>query len=697
MNLLKKLHVAGVLLVGLVATSAYSQISKPSWPAAQGYLKNSNYYTVKVKQGNNSFTTITTLMTESQDELIASSNNNMFKNRSFSFAPFSYDPNAGALTVQIEKKNMSGTVASNLSNVEVMNADSNVSKINNNTVQFTLNEPKYVSVNFQFGSNQNTHNNHSVIKNMLMIFADPIDSDLNEPSGSNKVVYSSNTTANQIKNADIVVFRNGYHDVVSRFGNDGIRVTSGTKVWLAPGAVVAGSIAGINSNNQTGFNVAPDVEIFGRGLLYMGEHRNNPTTPNSGPFWRPDDPDFVHSGAMTEAISLEGAKRVDIRGIIIGDLMWHGVVVGSDALIERVKIWGWHGNNDGMRPGENSIVRNNFIRPVDDAFYAFAMYGENNVIWPSYNGAIITAGWVGKYNTGGIELNDTKVIYPEWTGKGNNNGIVASQLGDTQECTGITINDMEVWGDPIAILNLKPSSRRHESQNFNNQAANPGVRNVSISNLTIHGIVKEPNLLQSDAAFEVKNVDLHNVKVNGVTLTNADRSNSSIFEGNNLTNSAYLNITGSSNGGGGNNDVQNGTYFLEAKHSGKYVEVGGFSTSNGGNIQQWSSATGNQKKWQVSNVSGDWFKLVNVLSGKAMDVANYSTDNGGNIHQWGFSGSDNQLFKFEDLGNGYYSIRNKMSDKCVDISGVSQDNGANVHQWGCSGNNNQQFKLIATN
>ncbi|KMT64913.1 RICIN domain-containing protein [Catenovulum maritimum] len=691
-NYFKHAYILCLVVLSLAITQLNAQVIIPNWPSDQGYLKTSSYYTVKVKQATGSFMTVKTLMTESQDELIASSQNNLFKQRSFNFSAFSFDPSAGAITVRVIKKNMSGSLATNLSNIEVINSDGSIKKINDNTIEFKLNNPKYVAINFKLSDNQKSNNGHTVVKNMMMLFADPINNDLNEPSGSNKVVYSSSTSQTQLRNADIIVFRDGYHNVVSRFGNDGIRITSGAKVWLAPGAVVAGSIAGVNSNNQTGFNVAPNVEIYGRGLLYMGEHRNNPNSPNSGPFWRPDDPDFVHSGAMTEAISLNGAKNVNIRGIIVGDLMWHGIVVGSDAVIDRVKIWGWHGNNDGMRPGDNSIVKNNFIRPVDDAFYAFGMTGDNNLIWPSYNGAIVTAGWVGKYNTGGIQLTNTKVIYPEWTGKGNNNGIVASQLGDTQECTGISIDNMQVWGDPIAILNLKPSSRRHESPNWSAQSYNAGVRNVSISNLTIYGNVKEANLVQSDGAFEVKNIDLHNIKINGNYLTNSDRSNNSLFEGNNLINSAYLNI--SSTDDTGNTGVVNGTYYIEAKHSGKYIEVAGFNTDNGGNIQQWSGQQGTQKQWQVTQISGEWYKLINTLSGKALDVASFSTQNGGNIHQWGYSGNDNQLFKFEAQNNGYYIIRNKLSDKCVDVSANSQDNGANIHQWGCSNSDNQQFKLI---
>lgn len=50
--------------------------------------------------------------------------------------------------------------------------------------------------------------------------------------------------------------------------------------------------------------------------------------------------------------------------------------------------------------------------------------------------------------------------------------------------------------------------------------------------------------------------------------------------------------------------TDNGYYKLIAKHSGKLVEVSGFSTTNGGNVQQWTD---------VNQTSGQW-KLVSTSS-----------------------------------------------------------------------------------
>lgn len=142
--------------------------------------------------------------------------------------------------------------------------------------------------------------------------------------------------------------------------------------------------------------------------------------------------------------------------------------------------------------------------------------------------------------------------------------------------------------------------------------------------------------------------------------------------------------------------ISNGTYFLQIRHSNKFVEVQASSTANGGNVQQWQGQSGNHKQWQITKVSGEWYKIINLNSNKALDVSNWSTSNGGNIHQWNYTGNDNQLWKFVDKGSGWYQIVSKHSGKALDIQGGvnATGNGANIYQWAPNNNFNQQFKLI---
>ena len=85
------------------------------------------------------------------------------------------------------------------------------------------------------------------------------------------------------------------------------------------------------------------------------------------------------------------------------------------------------------------------------------------------------------------------------------------------------------------------------------------------------------------------------------------------------------------------------------------------------------------------------FYIQSVASGGLLDINGYSTQNGGNLQQWEFTGADNQKFIFKDAGDGTYFIQAVQSGKYIDIEGPSTNSGANVHQWQFNGNNSQRW------
>ncbi|MEM9456189.1 MAG: glycosyl hydrolase family 8 [Myxococcota bacterium] len=144
------------------------------------------------------------------------------------------------------------------------------------------------------------------------------------------------------------------------------------------------------------------------------------------------------------------------------------------------------------------------------------------------------------------------------------------------------------------------------------------------------------------------------------------------------------------NGDGGGLD---GTvHRLNAKHSGRCVDVAGASTTNGAHIQQWGCYDGNNQKWRFER-SGDDFRIVSVSSDRCMEVKDASTANGATVQQWSCHGGDHQLWTVESANGGALRLRNKKSGKCLDVAGVSQSNGAHMQQWNCSGGDNQAFNL----
>ncbi|OPZ19650.1 MAG: Dextranase precursor [candidate division BRC1 bacterium ADurb.BinA364] len=144
----------------------------------------------------------------------------------------------------------------------------------------------------------------------------------------------------------------------------------------------------------------------------------------------------------------------------------HGIVAGGGARIANIKYLGWHCNNDGIRVGGGSEIRDSFLRCVDDHFYNFNIHAHGLTLWAGHNGAILTYGWGGNgtYNSGASLLENIDIIHPEWTSLGNNNGLAASQIdldykpygygGDTTTI----LRDIRIEGAIPGLLNLKPRS-----------------------------------------------------------------------------------------------------------------------------------------------------------------------------------------------------------------------------------------------
>jgi hypothetical protein len=87
-----------------------------------------------------------------------------------------------------------------------------------------------------------------------------------------------------------------------------------------------------------------------------------------------------------------------------------------------------------------------------------------------------------------------------------------------------------------------------------------------------------------------------------------------------------------------------------------------------------------------------WYQFVSRHSGKAMDVAGWSTVDGGGIQQWvAVASQANQQFQFVDAGNGYYKLRNRHSGKVIEVANASD--GASVYQFTDNGNTRQHFRL----
>jgi hypothetical protein len=210
--------------------------------------------------------------------------------------------------------------------------------IKGRTITFTLNEPGKFSIS--------RPGDHGSTAEMLFLFANLPEMDAPQPD------------APGIRNLGPGVHRGS------------IEAHTGDRIYIAPGAVVFGSI------NIWGVN---DVRMWGRGtVVYDG-----PQNPNADEGW-------MHKPNW-HAIVMDHARNVHITGItlVVRSRTWMIQLLSSrDLLFENIKVIGGcpgNANQDGMDwlGGGDTLVRDCFFRASDDIF---ALYGN----WLGYSEPALT-------------------------------------------------------------------------------------------------------------------------------------------------------------------------------------------------------------------------------------------------------------------------------------------------------------------
>ena len=144
--------------------------------------------------------------------------------------------------------------------------------------------------------------------------------------------------------------------------------------------------------------------------------------------------------------------------------------------------------------------------------------------------------------------------------------------------------------------------------------------------------------------------------------------------------------------------IADGWYTVQARHSGKCLDVYRSSTADRANVQQYTCNTTSNQIWYfrlklyATNVYH--YEVRALHSDKCLDVEGPSVADGANVHQFGCRDTSNQRWLLFPSGAvGYYEIRAFHSDKCLDVYRSLTTNGTNVQQYTCRGTNNQFWRL----
>ena len=138
---------------------------------------------------------------------------------------------------------------------------------------------------------------------------------------------------------------------------------------------------------------------------------------------------------------------------------------------------------------------------------------------------------------------------------------------------------------------------------------------------------------------------------------------------------------------------------ISAKHSGKCLDLAGWSTANGVQMSQWSCNGGTNQQWLFKDVGNARYQIVSKASGKCLDIKDGSKVDGAIVQQMECqAGATKQQFTFVPEAGGYNKLKSVASGKCLDVTAMSTANGAKVVQWSCglanaAGGDNQRWMI----
>lgn len=427
------------------------------WPTEQGQAKLSEHYKVFVTVDGEEEKQIQVLQSdpivekEKPDGTIGEDLQATYtKQRSFSFVPVTYDPSQDKkLTFRIESKDGYSS-----SNVQISPKSYNLSaQGSGSSVSFTVDAAnKYIAVNFDDPRNIVTVpagqggavTSFDWIKDMLCIFVDPVETLRPNPARQNIVYYSKEVSESDLANAEVIYFKPGYYNLkkdgsrgamINEQG--GLTITANQKIYIAGGAFVEGYILRRNYGDS-------NQAVYGRGILSGRQY-----------MWQPENSNRL----MGQLIQLGNNAVID--GVIAMESPHHGIVPTDNATFTNVKFLGWHCNNDGLRPGLNSKISNCFIRACDDFFYNYTLDVKDCVLWPAFNGSILTNGWQ-YFDIGGSVFDNIDIIFPEWLSMGNNKGLIMSQneyaYNPPVGAPTTVLRNIRFEGKIPGFVNLKPNS-----------------------------------------------------------------------------------------------------------------------------------------------------------------------------------------------------------------------------------------------
>ena len=254
----------------------------------------------------------------------------------------------------------------------------------------------------------------------LFIFADPPEKDV------------------PAKGPGVHFFGPGVHDIGPHYA-----VQGGETVYLAPGAVVRGTLTARGAN----------VRVCGRGILSGELLQEEWMRHKRGFVARPKDARGHGIAPMVWNDAWLGSTTVE--GITIIDAPSYNLNLTGRYAVRNVKLLSWNYSTDGVGgSGGPGLVEHCFCKVNDDVFTLYwpGRTLRNLVIWKQMNQAVFQLGYGYPLAVKDILVEKVDIIRDETETQNGHRGIVVLAASKGCAFANVRFRDMKVHGDTLNLL-----------------------------------------------------------------------------------------------------------------------------------------------------------------------------------------------------------------------------------------------------
>ncbi|NUR47521.1 MAG: cellulase family glycosylhydrolase [Hamadaea sp.] len=135
-----------------------------------------------------------------------------------------------------------------------------------------------------------------------------------------------------------------------------------------------------------------------------------------------------------------------------------------------------------------------------------------------------------------------------------------------------------------------------------------------------------------------------------------------------------------------------GQVRIQARNSGKCLDVSGHSLADGAALQQYTCWTGLNQKFTFAAANAYYYRVQGVESGKCLDAQTAAENT--QVVQWTCGSGGSQSFRLVPTGDGYLRLVEAATARCLTIAGVSTADAARLVLSDCTDLTHQQFSFV---